>query len=124
MRFGQCLKGRCARASNVGRGYCQDRRNSSICVAKVIFVCGLWRSDSSVPVGHRLGKFYASSREHVSRHGECEFMLAKKHHTHVFLRQKVGLFLAPEGKARFLGLLPCLGTWTEGTPPPLNEARA
>jgi hypothetical protein len=33
---------------------------------------------------------------------------------------KVGLFLAPEGKARFLGLLPCLGTWSEGATPPLE----
>ncbi|QSQ21885.1 hypothetical protein JY651_43185 [Pyxidicoccus parkwayensis] len=33
---------------------------------------------------------------------------------------KLGVFLAPEGKARFLGLMPCLGTGHEETPPRLE----
>ena len=33
---------------------------------------------------------------------------------------KVGIFLAPEGKARFLGLMPCLGQWSQGVPPTLE----
>lgn len=34
---------------------------------------------------------------------------------------RLGVFLAPEGKARFLGVMPCLGSRHEETPPPVEQ---